>query len=186
MDIFTMLKTDHKKVKKLFKQTEAKTITPAKRAKLAQDIFKELTIHMAVEEKTFYPRLREKTENEDPRKNKLRALVNESKEEHNVAKILKKQLNEMDPADEYFAAKLKVLQENIEHHIEEEEEDLFPKAKKCLKDEVKEISSEAQKLKKQLTADYKSEKTKKKDSASHSNSHSISYPQTDTEFQPSL
>ncbi|MDQ3000411.1 MAG: hemerythrin domain-containing protein [Fibrobacterota bacterium] len=125
MDIFALLIEDHEKAKAIFtaiKETSEKQVK--ERERLFAVINLELSVHMEAEEKFFYPEilLEKKTHDKSM----------EAFEEHKVAKALLKEL-EADPKDtEQWAAKLKVLSENIEHHVKEEEEDIFPKARKLL------------------------------------------------------
>lgn len=125
MDVFSLLISDHHKARAMFK---ALMETGEKDAKLRQTLFAELnlelSVHMAAEEKLFYPEIAD----EHPTHDKTL----EAYQEHDVAKTLMKEL-EADPKDtEEWGAKLKVLNENIEHHVKEEEEDIFPRARKLI------------------------------------------------------
>ena len=132
MDALKLLKTDHDKVKKLFKQFEEAHEKGNKLAmgELAGVIISELELHTSVEEEFVYPDT--KAQSDD-----LKELTLEAYEEHNVAKKLIEEIKSMDPASdpEVFAAKVKVLQENVEHHIEEEENEMFPKVRNAFDDE---------------------------------------------------
>ena len=122
-DAITLLTQDHTKVKKLFRQFEGlgdRAMKP--RQELYATIRRELEIHTTLEEQLFYPAAREVTED----------LVPEALEEHRVVKQLLMELADLDPSDERFDAKMTVLIEQVEHHAEEEEKELFPKAKKEL------------------------------------------------------
>ncbi len=143
MDIFKMLKEDHQKVKRLFKQFEA---SDAKQS-VAGEIFRELEIHTQVEEEIFYPAIEKAAEDEE-----LEELVSEAYEEHRLVKEIIEELKELSAEDEGFKAKFYVLRENVEAHIEEEEDELFPLAKKALKPEIEEISEEAEERKEDLAA----------------------------------
>jgi len=123
-DAIKLLTEDHDKVKALFDQYEKLgERAHASKQKLAQQICTELTKHTTIEEEIFYPAVRSADkDNED--------AVDEALVEHAAAKDLVKQLMAMDAADELFDAKVKVLSEQIHHHIEEEETELFPKARK--------------------------------------------------------
>lgn len=133
MDVFKLLKQDHDEVAKLFKKLEESSERAVKtREKTFKELAKELTVHTQVEEEIFYPRLREE--------DSLRELINEAVEEHHVADQLLEELSGMATDDEQWEAKLKVLKEVIEHHVEEEEKELFPKAAKVIdKDESAEM-----------------------------------------------
>ncbi len=125
MNAFTLLKTDHKKVAGIFEKLEPTTERGAKtREELFAQLKNELDIHARIEEEVFYPALKEADETHD--------IVLESYEEHAVVKQLLSELDELSKDDETWGAKLKVLQENVEHHVEEEEGEMFPKARKVL------------------------------------------------------
>ena len=122
-DALALLSTDHRNVKALFERYEelGDRANVSKR-KLATQICLELNKHATAEEELFYPALREaSSDNED--------MVDEAVVEHASAKDLITQIMEMDAEDELFDAKVKVLSEMIDHHIEEEESQLFPKAR---------------------------------------------------------
>lgn len=131
MDAFQLLKEDHRKVEQLFSQLER----ASGKAKL--DVFKqiktELELHTHVEEKVFYPALEEPEQTHD--------LTLEAYEEHAVVKKLLKELSRAKTANDEWEAQAKVLQENVEHHVEEEENELFKKADKALSaEELEELS----------------------------------------------
>lgn len=124
-DAISLLTADHDKVKSLFEQYEqlGDRALVAKK-KLAVQICTELTKHSTIEEDIFYPAVRDAhPDNED--------IVNEAFVEHAAAKDLIDQLLQMDSDEELFDAKVTVLSEQIQHHIEEEEAEMFPKARKA-------------------------------------------------------
>jgi hemerythrin-like domain-containing protein len=125
MDAFELLKADHKKVVELFDQLEAA------RGKAKLDIFKqiksELDLHAHIEETIFYPALEKPEETHD--------LTLEAYEEHKVVKTLLAELSAAKTADDEWQAQAKVLRENVEHHVDEEENELFDKADDALSDE---------------------------------------------------
>ncbi len=125
MDAFSLLKADHRKVEELFEQLESAS-GKAKLQVFAQ-IKSELDLHAHIEEKIFYPALEEPKQTHD--------LTLEAYEEHDVVKKLLKELGRSKTANEEWEAKAKVLQENVEHHVEEEENELFKKAGSVLKQE---------------------------------------------------
>lgn len=135
MNAFTLLKTDHKKVAGIFEKLEP---TTERGVKTREDLFaqlkNELDVHTRIEEEIFYPALKEAEETHD--------IVLEGYEEHAVVKTLLAELDELAKDDETWGAKLKVLQENVEHHVEEEETEMFPKAKKVLSEEEVEALGE--------------------------------------------
>ncbi len=140
MDAIQLLKEDHEKVKKLFKEYESlgeKALS--KKKDIADKILMELEIHAEIEEQIFYPRVKEATEDED-----IKKLIYESFEEHKIVKTLVAELKESEEIDEVFEAKMKVLRESVEHHIKEEQTELFPGAKKAMKEELKELGNEMQ------------------------------------------
>jgi hemerythrin-like domain-containing protein len=125
MNALTLLKDDHDKLKKLLKEGEKKDALQERRSML-NEIAHEFRVHEKIEEEIFYPALKE-----HPR---ARDIVLEGYQEHHVVDVLLRELEGMPPSDERWAAKLKVLTENVEHHIEEEEDDMFSKAKKVFDD----------------------------------------------------
>lgn len=125
MDAFNLLKADHRKVAELFEQLESAS------GKRKLDVFKqiktELDLHAHIEEKIFYPALEEPSETHD--------ITLEAYEEHKQVKTLLRQLSRARSASDEWQAKAKVLQENVEHHVDEEENELFKKAGSVLSDE---------------------------------------------------
>jgi hypothetical protein len=123
-DAVALLKADHEKVAGLFEDFE-KATGDAKKQKLADEICMELTVHAKIEEEIFYPACEGKVEED---------LLKEAYVEHDGAKLLIAEIEAGSPSDEYFDAKVKVLGEQIEHHVEEEEarvEGLFSQARKA-------------------------------------------------------
>jgi hemerythrin-like domain-containing protein len=123
-----LLMDDHKKVKKLFKEFEklSKQEDVDGKVEIANQICEELTVHAMLEEEIFYPAARDAIGDED--------IVNEAIVEHASAKDLIAQIQEMSGDDEMYDAKVTVLSEYINHHVEEEEKEMFPKAKKAKMD----------------------------------------------------
>lgn len=131
MDIYALLKKDHQTVKSVFKELEETTSRAVKkREHLFAELNMELTVHALAEEKFLYPLLKEADESHE--------IALEAVEEHNVVKRLLKELESADKGTEEWLAKLKVLQENVEHHVEEEEGELFKKSKKVIEPDVAE------------------------------------------------
>lgn len=118
MDAFNLLKADHRKVEDLFKRLEQER--GKRKLTVFEQIKTELELHTHIEEKIFYPALEEAKETHD--------LALEAYEEHDVVKKLLKSLSRARTADDEWEAQSKVLQENVEHHVEEEENELFKKA----------------------------------------------------------
>ena len=122
MDAIAMLKADHRKMEEIFAAFE-KATSPAKKQALAHQACLELKVHTVLEEEVFYPACRGKIEED---------LLNEAYVEHDSAKLLINEIEAASPDDEFYAAKVKVLSEAIEHHVEEEEkrsEGMFSQAR---------------------------------------------------------
>lgn len=114
-----LLSSDHRKVEDLFEQFDAlKENDDASRVAIAQRICAELTVHAQIEEDLFYPWLRENLDETDK--------VAEAQVEHATAKQLIAEIQPVGEADESFDAKVKVLSEYIKHHVQEEENEIFP------------------------------------------------------------
>ena len=126
MDAITLLKNDHKAVKRLFRQFEKLGDNAVKsRRELVDKMIEELSIHAAIEEQLFYPAVREAVPDAEDQ-------VLESLEEHHVVKWTLSELEDMSGDEERFEAKVTVLIESVEHHAEEEEEELFPEVRKAM------------------------------------------------------
>jgi hemerythrin-like domain-containing protein len=122
MDAITLLKTDHDKVKQLLEELESTTERGVKtRTELFATIKGELTVHEIIEEEIFYPELKEHPKAKD--------IVLEGYEEHHVVDEIMSELESTPVDDETWGAKAKVMKENIEHHIEEEEGEMFKAAR---------------------------------------------------------
>jgi len=126
MDAITLLRQDHKTVEKLFKQFEKSADNPQEARRIADQVIEELSVHAFIEEQIFYPAVRK--EMPDAEDDILEAL-----EEHHVAKWLLSEIDGMPPENERFRAKTMVLIESVRHHVEEEEQTLFPEVRKELK-----------------------------------------------------
>ena len=123
-DAIVMLKADHKEVKKIFRDFE-KADNEQTKGQLVKQIIELLTVHTYLENEIIYPTVRRLLPD-------LKDDVLESYEEHHVADILCAELYAMQPSDERFDAKTTVLIENVRHHIEEEEQEWFPKVREGL------------------------------------------------------
>ena len=125
-DAIVLLKEDHKEVRKLFKDFESAGKDAHKtKGKLVDRIIELLTVHTYIENEVMYPRVRELLPD-------LEDDILESYEEHHVADVLVMELYAMKPEDERFDAKTTVLMENVRHHMDEEEEEWFPKVREGL------------------------------------------------------
>ena len=129
MDALTLLKQDHDKVKKMLGEMEETTERATKtRTELLAKLKEELTVHEAIEEEIFYPALKEHAE--------AKEIVLEAYEEHDVVDKIMTEIEQTPVEDETWAAKLKVMKENLEHHIEEEEGEMFKQARKVFDEEA--------------------------------------------------
>lgn len=147
-DAIALLKEDHRRVEDLFAQFE-KAKGDGRKEKLALEICKELTIHTILEEEIFYPSIEGKVDEE---------LLKESYVEHDAAKVLVAEIESGAPSDEFYDSKVKVLKEEIEHHVEEEEkpkEGLFAQTRDADVD-LKEIGARLAERKQALQAEIKS------------------------------
>ena len=131
-DAFELLKADHQKVKGLFKQfmqLKKNEGSGAEKTEVVNEICEELKIHTQIEEELFYPAVREAISTDEGGEGE--ALMDEALVEHAGAKDLIAQLEEMDRDDELYDAKVTVLSEQVDHHVKEEEGEMFPKAKRA-------------------------------------------------------
>lgn len=125
-DAITLLTEDHKNVKRMFMAFEKLSKSAAKEVEkrtLVQKICVELIVHTKIEEEIFYPAVRAAIDDD--------ALMDEADVEHAGAKDLIKQLLDMKPGDDHYDAKVTVLGENIDHHVKEEQDEMFPKVRKA-------------------------------------------------------
>ena len=144
-DAITLLKDDHRAVEKLFKDFESAK-GEGRKEKLARQICLELTIHTTIEEEIFYPACRAKVDED---------LLKEAFVEHDAAKLL---IAEIEPGngenDDFFDAKVQVLSEQIDHHVKEEEGELFPEVRKADLD-LKALGEQLAERKKELLKEFK-------------------------------
>ncbi|MBY8874284.1 hemerythrin domain-containing protein [Micromonospora sp. PLK6-60] len=125
-DAIVLLKEDHKEMRRLFKEfQQAEDAPAARRQKLVGQILEALTVHTYLENEVMYPEVRKLLPD-------LEDDILESYEEHHVADLLCAELYAMDATDEHFNAKTTVLIENVLHHVEEEEQEWFPKVRQAL------------------------------------------------------
>jgi hemerythrin-like domain-containing protein len=128
MDAISLLKADHDKVKKILADGEETTERAEKgRTELFATLKEEMLIHERIEEEIFYPALKAHP--------KAKEIVLEGFEEHHVVDEIMGELEATDVTDEQWGAKFKVMKENIEHHIEEEEGEMFKTARQVFSDE---------------------------------------------------
>jgi len=128
VDVYEILKEDHETVAKLLKKLDKTSDeTAEEREKLFLELKTELTLHTYIEELLFYPLLKDKKESKE--------ITLEAYEEHRLVKTLLEELDDMSKDSEEWIGKFRVLKENIEHHVEEEEGELFTKAREVLSSE---------------------------------------------------
>jgi hypothetical protein len=146
MDAIALLKQDHRTVEDLFAEFE-KASGDGRKQKLAEQICLELSVHAKIEEEIFYPACEGKVEED---------LLKEAYVEHDGAKLLIAQIMAGEPSDEFYDAKVTVLQEQIEHHVEEEEkrlEGMFSQARKADLD-MGALGEQLAARKRELTAEF--------------------------------
>jgi hemerythrin-like domain-containing protein len=146
VDAIALLIQDHQKVKRLLKQLNATTEKAvAHRESLFKEITNELKIHTELEEQIFYPAYKEAARKSDAH------LYYEAIEEHHLVDVVLPEIEASDVESEEFAAKAKVLRDLIEHHTEEEEKQMFPKARKAMgTKELAELGTQIQERKTDL------------------------------------
>jgi hypothetical protein len=147
VDAITLLKDDHRTVEDLFAKFEKASGKSAKE-RIANQICLELSVHTAIEEEIFYPACEGKVDED---------LLKESIVEHDAAKVLIRDIEAGGAEDDFYDSKVKVLQEEIEHHVEEEEkrsEGLFAQARKADID-MEALGEQLRARKEELTATYK-------------------------------
>lgn len=142
MDAITLLKNDHREVEKLFKELE--------KGKNREQLFKELKnsldVHAEIEEKLFYPAVRDAKQTHD--------IVIESFEEHKQVKMVLMDLEKADKNTEHWLAGVKVLMEDVQHHVGEEENDMFPKVKDKIlsREQLEDLGTRMEEMKMQQMA----------------------------------
>jgi hemerythrin superfamily protein len=138
MDALTLLKEDHDQLKKLMEELDGTTERGVKtRERLFTRIQQDLTVHEEIEEEIFYPALKEHPKAKD--------IVLEGYEEHNVVDMVMEEITTVPYDDETWGAKFTVMKENVEHHIEEEEGEMFKQARQVFdKDELEELGERMQ------------------------------------------
>jgi hemerythrin superfamily protein len=144
MDAMTLLREDHRKVKKLLAKIES---TTERGVKTRQDLFtkvkQELVVHEAIEEEIFYPALKQHP--------KTQEIAMEAYEEHHVVDTVMAEIEGVAYDDETWGAKFKVMKENLEHHIEEEEGEMFKQAKQVFdEDELAQLGEYMEARKEEL------------------------------------
>jgi hemerythrin-like domain-containing protein len=142
-----LLTQDHVYVKDLFQQYKAAgNRAYQKKQGIAEEVFAALEAHTTLEEELFYRAMKRKMDQDG------KDLVAEAVEEHHIVTTLIGELKDLDPKDERYDAKFKVLMEQVEHHIEEEEGEMFPEAEEVLGEQLERIGTQMEERKQQLTA----------------------------------
>ena len=144
MDVLQLLKEDHDKIKKILTHLESTTERGVKtREEFYTKVRAELQVHEAIEEEILYPALKEHPKAKD--------LVLEAYEEHNVVDMVMAELDALPYDDETWGAKLTVMRENIEHHIGEEESEMFEQCRNVFdRDELAELGDRMEARKEEL------------------------------------
>ncbi len=143
-DAIALLKQDHETVRGLLGQLE--NASGARREKLLTQVEKELKVHTTIEEEIFYPAYRDAARKKEDKK-----LYFEALEEHHVVDMVMPETREGDSVEE-LKAKAKVLKDLVEHHAEEEEKEMFPRARKALeREELRELGERMQQRKEELS-----------------------------------
>jgi hemerythrin-like domain-containing protein len=124
-DAIVILRDDHKEIRALFREFEKSTTTKSRKGTIVKKVIELLTVHTYIENEVMYPQVRRLLPD-------LEDDVLESYEEHHVADVLVMELAALKPGDERFEAKTTVLIENVRHHMDEDEQDWFPKVREGL------------------------------------------------------
>jgi hemerythrin superfamily protein len=147
LDAIELLKKDHRKVDEIFEKLQK--AKGQEREKLFDQLAQELTVHATIEEQLFYPAVKDAKQTHD--------IVLESFEEHKQVKIVLKDLSETDKSTEEWLAGVKVLMEDVQHHVKEEEEELFPKVKDKIlpSDKLQQLGTQMEQMKQRELAKVK-------------------------------
>ncbi len=142
MDIFELIKADHRKVEKIFSELQS-TNSSKKLDQGFKQLYQELNLHAQVEELTFYPSIRNYEGTEE--------LLEEAEEEHTEVKVMLEQMKSIDSSSAEFKEKISQLKEAVQHHVQEEENEVFPKVRQMMnEEELKQLVTEFQEAKNKL------------------------------------
>ncbi|BAY06967.1 hemerythrin domain-containing protein [Calothrix sp. NIES-2098] len=145
-NILSLIEAEHRQVEKLF--AEAEKADSNQLYDCFNQIYKALTLHARTEELVFYPAMREYEETEQ--------YIEEAEAEHEEAKILLEEIKALKPTDSEFKTKIKELKKAVQHHVGEEEEEIFPAISDCMSDrQLSELGQEFEKTKAQLEEEVK-------------------------------
>lgn len=164
MDAIEFLTDQHRETEDLFEQFE-QSDDKRKRGEIAKEIIQDLKLHTQLEEEIFYPAVRDAL-------SQMEDEIKEDLEEHHAVDLLLQELESMDPGDDRFAAKMTVVKEQVEHHVEEEEESLFPSASQEMGEErLQELGKQLQLMakKEKMSSEELYEKAKELDIEGRSN-----------------
>ena len=147
MDALSLLIADHNRVRGLFARFQAaeEEKDSAQMMELAAKIIVELDVHTTIEEEIFYPGVHDTSE-------EIGEVVDEGVEEHHVVKLLMAEIKQMEDGSDEWVAKMAVLIENVEHHAEEEEKEMFPPLRNKMPTELEAMTEQLEARKKQLGA----------------------------------
>jgi hemerythrin superfamily protein len=145
MDLFELIEAAHRKVETIFSEIE-KTNGSKKLDQYFNQLYKELNVHAQTEELTLYPAMRDHDD--------IKELVNEAEEEHTEVKVLLEQMKSLDVTSSEFKEKISTLKEAVQHHVQEEENEVFPKVRKSMSDEeLKQLAKEFEETQSKLQKD---------------------------------
>jgi len=145
MDLFELIKAAHRKVETIFSEIE-KTNGSKKLDQYFNQLYKELNVHAQTEELTLYPAMRDHDD--------IKELVNEAEEEHTEVKVLLEQMKSLDVTSSEFKEKISTLKEAVKQHVQEEENEVFPKVRKSMSDEeLKQLAKEFEETQSKLQQD---------------------------------
>jgi hypothetical protein len=144
-DALQLLREDHNHVKDLFQRFE-KTESKSEKKSIANEAIMELMIHAQIEEDVFYPAMKKQLGDV--------MLLHEAEQEHHVAEVIMEELQTMRLSDKSFEAKFTVLAENVKHHIDEEEGEMFPKAAEAGRQKLMDIGNKLQERKMELKEEW--------------------------------
>lgn len=154
MNAIELLTNDHNKVKELFHRYEQNASGNGhegdQQLKIAQQVFAELTIHSKLEEDIFYPAARTNAQNG------VRDMISEAYDEHHEVDSMIEQLQAMQRIDDTFRQQFQMLQQNVLHHVEEEETEMFPKVRQMMSGELDSLGQQMQQRKQELMSQMSS------------------------------
>jgi hemerythrin superfamily protein len=149
-NILSLIEAEHRQVEKLF--AEAEKADANELYECFNQIYKALTLHARTEELVFYPAMREYEETEQ--------YIEEAEAEHEEAKILLEEIKSLKPTDSEFKTKIKSLKKAVQHHVEEEENEIFEAISECMSDrQLNDLGQEFQKTKAKLEEEVKTAMT---------------------------